>query len=459
MRNIRELATPDERKARGRTLRKTVPRKSQGQWSPRKDRADPVTLITDQDAGRLQWLVPIRHHRMGESAFAFYRGAAKIMAADLAGTPSTGLIAQLGGDAHLSNFGSFASPERTQVFDFNDFDETLPGPWEWDLKRLVASFVIAGRENGLGHKHIAAMTTNASKGYQQAMARFATATTLDVWYAHVTMEQITEALPKKKDRKASAKSSSKARSKGNLHAMSKLTERVNGKLQIKSQPPLLVPLRDMPSDERPDDLRQGVEESLIRYRESVNDDVKILLDRYHLVDLAVKVVGVGSVGTRCMIVLFEGNDETDPLFLQIKQASDSVLEDYLPKSIYPKHGQRVVEGQHLMQTTSDIFLGWTDTDGDHQYYWRQLYDMKGSADVSKMNARQLGIYASLCGWTLAHAHARSGDPIEISGYIGSGTVFSDALTSFAFAYAGQNETDFKRFTKAIDSGRVSAREG
>lgn len=459
MRNIRELATPAERKARGRALRKSVPRKSQGQWSPPEDRADPVTVITEQDDGRLQWLVPIRHYRMGESAFAFYRGAAKIMAADLAVTPRTGLFAQLGGDAHLSNFGSFASPERTQVFDFNDFDETLPGPWEWDLKRLVASFVIAGRENGFGHKDITAMTMNASKGYQQAMAKFASSTTLDVWYAHVTMAQIAEALPKKKDRKASAKSSSKSRSKGNLHALSKLTERVNGQLQIKSQPPLLVPLRDMPESERPDDLRQSVEESLLHYRESVNDDLKLLLDRYHLVDLAVKVVGVGSVGTRCMIVLFEGNDDADPLFLQIKQATDSVLEDHLPKSVYSQHGQRVVEGQHLMQTTSDIFLGWTNPDGDHQYYWRQLYDMKGSADVSKMSARRLGIYASLCGWTLAHAHARSGDPIEISGYIGSGEVFSDALTKFALAYADQNEKDYKQFKKAIDSGRISSSEG
>jgi len=459
MRGIEEFATPAERKARGKALRKNVPRKSQAQWSPPDDRADPVTLITEQDNGRLQWLVPIRHYRMSESAFAFYRGAAKIMAADLAGTPRTGLFAQLGGDAHLSNFGSFASPERTQIFDFNDFDETLPGPWEWDLKRLVASFVIAGRENGFDHDDISDMTTNAASGYQQAMARFASSTTLDVWYAHVTLQQITDALPKKKERKAAAKSSSKARSKGSLHALSKLSEKVDGSLQIKSQPPLLVPLRDMPANERPDDLKANVEDSLVRYRESVGDDLKLLLDRYHIADVALKVVGVGSVGTRCMIVLFEGNDEADPLFLQIKEATDSVLEGHLPKSVYSQHGQRVVEGQHLMQTTSDIFLGWTESGDGHQFYWRQLYDMKGSADVAKMGRKQLRRYASLCGWTLAHAHARSGDPIEISGYIGSGSVFPDALTSFAFAYADQNESDYKRFMHAIKSGRISAKEG
>jgi len=459
MNRIAEFATPAERRARGKALRKKVPRKSQAQWSPPDDRADPATLITEQDAGRLQWLIPIRHYRMSESAFAFYRGAAKIMAADLAGTPRTGLFAQLGGDAHLSNFGSFASPERTQIFDFNDFDETLPGPWEWDLKRLVASFVIAGRENGFDHDDISDMTANAARGYQEAMARFASSTTLDVWYAHVTLQQITDALPKKKERKAAAKSSSKARSKGSLHALSKLSEKVDGSLQIKSQPPLLVPLRDMPASERPDDLKANVEDSLVRYRESVGDDLKLLLDRYHIADVAVKVVGVGSVGTRCMIVLFEGNDEADPLFLQIKEATNSVLEDHLPKSVYSQHGQRVVEGQHLMQTTSDIFLGWTKSGDGHQYYWRQLYDMKGSADVAKMGEKQLRRYASLCGWTLAHAHARSGDPIEISGYIGSGTVFPDALTAFAFAYADQNESDYKKFMKAIKTGRISAKEG
>ena len=459
MRSIKEFATPAERKARGKALRKNVPRKSQAQWSPPDDRADPVTLITEQDDGRLQWLVPIRHYRMAESAFAFYRGAAKIMAADLAGTPRTGLFAQLGGDAHLSNFGSFASPERTQVFDFNDFDETLPGPWEWDLKRLVASFVVAGRESGFDHGDMSDMATNAATGYQDAMCSFASSTTLDVWYAHITLRQITDALPKKKERKTAKKQSSKARSKGNLHALSKLTKRVDGQLQIKSQPPLLIPLRDLPASERPDDLQASVEDSLVHYRESIGDDMKLLLDRYHMADIAVKVVGVGSVGTRCMIVLFEGNDEADPLFLQIKEATDSVLGGHLPGSVYSQHGKRVVEGQHLMQTTSDIFLGWTESSGDHDYYWRQLYDMKGSADVSSMSAKQLRRYATLCGWTLAHAHARSGDPIEISGYIGSGTVFADALTAFGFAYADQNESDYKTFTSAIKSGRISAKEG
>ncbi len=451
--------TRAERKAGGRAIRKTVPRKSHAEWSPPEDRADPVTLITEQDADRLQWLVPIRHYRMADSAFAFYRGAAKIMAADLADTPSTGLTAQLGGDAHLSNFGSFASPDRTQGFDFNDFDETLPGPWEWDLKRLAASFVIAGRESGFDDDDITEMTANAVTGYQQGMAKFASATSLEVWYAHATLQQITDALPKKKDRKAAAKSSSEARSKGNLHALSKLTEKADGKVRIKSQLPLPIPLRDMPASARPGDLRNSVDDSLARYRTSIDDDLTILLDRYQLIDVALKVVGVGSVGTRCMIALFQGNDEDDPLFLQIKEATGSVLEDHLPKSVYPQHGQRVGEGQHLIQTTSDIFLGWTDSGRGHQYYWRQLYDMKGSADVAKMGARRLSMYASLCGWTLAHAHARSGDPIAISGYLGSGAAFPDAVTEFAFTYADQDQSDYEAFTAAIATGRIEATEG
>lgn len=450
-----ERTTPAERKEQGKALRKTVPRSSHAEWSPTTDRADPVDLLTSQDADRIQYLVPIRHGRMAVSPFTFYRGAAKIMAADLADTPVSGLSAQLCGDAHLSNFGSFASPEREQVFDINDFDETLPGPWEWDLKRLATSLVLAGRDNEFDDKDIRAITMKSVEGYRQGMARFATASTLDVWYAHATLQQITDALPKKKDRARMTKSAAKARSKDSLKAMSKLTDQVNGQSQIMSNPPLLFPLRDVPSEGHPDQLRTDVEQALDGYRKTLSDTRKRLLDRFSLVDIALKVVGVGSVGTRCMIVLLEGKDGTDPLFLQIKEAMNSVLEDQLPKSAYPRHGQRVVEGQRLMQSHGDIFLGWSETDS-HQYYWRQFHDMKGSVDVAAMNSRRMGMYAGLCGLMLAHTHARSGDPLAISGYLGSGETFDRAVSEFAFRYADQNQRDFEAFTDAIASGRIEA---
>ena len=454
-----ESATPADRTARGKEIRKAVPRSSHAVWAPPADRADPVTLITDQDEDRLQFLVPIRHYRMAESAFTFYRGAAAIMAADLAGTPSTGLSAQLCGDAHLSNFGSFGTPTRQQIFDTNDFDETLPGPWEWDLKRLAASFVLAGRDNEFDDSDTREATNAAVAGYQQAMAKFTTMTTLDVWYAHLTTQQITDALPKKKDRKAAEKSITKSQSKNSLRAKKKLTEQVNGELRIKSQPPLLIPLRDLTEDQNPEGLGKAVEESFAAYKGTLSDNRRALVDKYRIVDVAVKVVGVGSVGTRCLIALLEANDDSDPLFLQVKEATDSVLEAHLPKSTYAHHGERVVRGQRLMQAASDIFLGWSVGGAGHAFYFRQLYDMKGSVDVSKMSPRRLKMYANLCGWTLAHSHARSGDPFQISGYIGSGTVFVDALTEFAYAYADQGERDYEAFAAAIASGRIEAKEG
>ncbi len=453
-----ESATPEQRKAQGKEIRKTVPRSSHGEWLPPADRPDPVTLITDQDQDRLQWLVPIRHYRMAESAFTFYRGAAKIMASDLSGTPVTGLTAQICGDAHLSNFGSYASPERAQVFDINDFDETLPGPWEWDLKRLATSFVLAGRDNELDDDAIRAATVQSVEGYRDMMRRFTTARTLDVWYAHLTLEQIMDGLPKK-DRKHAAKSSRKARSKDSLKALSKLAEKIDGSFRIRSDPPLLVPLRELPDIVDPGELRSIVDESLSMYRSTLNDNRKVLLDRYRVIDVALKVVGVGSVGTRCLVALLQGNDDSDPLFLQIKEATNSVLEGYLPKSVYEHHGRRVVEGQRLMQASSDIFLGWTEGRRGYQFYWRQLYDMKGSADISKMSAERLARYAGICGWTLAHAHARSGDPIAIAGYLGSGDVFAQAVADFAYAYADQNQKDYEAFTTAIASGRIEAGEG
>ena len=452
--------TPEERKAAGKALRKDVPRSSHGDWSPACDRPDPVEVITSQDEDRVQWLVPIRHGRMAESAFAFYRGAAKIMAGDLASTESTGLTAQLCGDAHLANFGTYASPDRRQVFDVNDFDETLPGPWEWDLKRLAASFVLAGRDNSFDKKTIRSITEQSVAGYRQAMTKFAANRTLDTWYSQPTMEDIVNATPTKKGRKALSKQTKKARSKGSLKALSKLAEHVDGKYRIKSQPPLLLPLRDLTQRMDTDEMRQQIDTSVASYRNTLADNRRVLFDRFELVDIAMKVVGVGSVGTRCMIVLFQGRDEDDPLFLQIKEATDAVLEDHLPKSTYKEHGERVVRGQRLMQASSDIFLGWdTVTKADHHYYWRQFHDMKGSADVESMGPDRMGRYAALCGMTLAHAHARSGDPIAIAGYLGSGTVFDKALAEFAFTYADQNDRDYEAFVDAIKSGRIDAAEG
>ena len=449
---------PDERRAEGKARRKEVPRSSHGDWSPATDRPDPVDVVTGQDASRLQPLVPIRHGRMAESPFAFYRGAAKIMAGDLASTPSTGFDAQLCGDAHLANFGSYASPDRRQVFDVNDFDETLPGPWEWDLKRLATSFVLAGRDNGFDDRTIRSIVTRSVSSYREAMARFGAGGFLDVWYAQASLDDIAASAPRKKDRKRIAGQAKKARSKGSLKALGKLAETVDGRMQIRSDPPLLLRLRDVPGIDA-DELHSQVVASHGDFRNSLADDRRVLLDRFRILDVALKVVGVGSVGTRCMIVLLEGRDEGDPLFLQIKEATDSVLEDHLPRSPYDGAGRRVVEGQRLMQASSDIFLGWDTTSSRHHYYWRQFHDMKGSADVSAMHPRQLTRYAGICGATLAHAHARSGDPLAIAGYMGSGDVFDRAITRFAFTYADLNDRDYAAFRGAIEAGRVEAAAG
>jgi uncharacterized protein (DUF2252 family) len=443
----------------GKALRKAVPRSSHGSWLPPSGRLDPVDVITSQDADRLQWLVPIRHGRMAESSFAFYRGAAKIMASDLAHTPRTGLYAQICGDGHLANFGSYASPDRRQVFDVNDFDETLPGPWEWDLKRLATSVVLAGRDNEFDDADIRPATLRSVSGYRKAMAQFSAARTLDTWYSQLSLDRIKKALPTKKDRKHASKAEAKARSRDSLKALSKLAEKVDGKYRIKSEPPLLLPLRDLAGSQLPDEIRRDVDASLAGYRSTLSDNRKLLFDRFHIVDIALKVVGVGSVGTRCMIVLFEGRDQDDPLFLQIKEATSSVLEDHLPKSEYPDHGQRVVQGQRLMQASSDIFLGWTIHEDKFHFYWRQFHDMKGSADVATMNPDQLRGYAGLCGWTLAHAHARSGDPIAIAGYLGTGDVFDRSVADLATGYADQNDEDHAAFVAAIKSGRIEATSG
>ena len=453
-----ERLTVDERHERGREARKQVPRSSHADWTPAPDRPDPVDVLTAQDATRLQSLVPIRHERMSVSPFTFYRGAAAIMAGDLAPTPVSGLDAQLCGDAHLSNYGAFASAERNLVFDVNDFDETLPGPWEWDVKRLAASVALAGRSNGFAHGKTADAVAASVAGYRTAMAHFAEQATLNVWYAELSVDKLAGALSKKDDRKRVSKSAKKARSRTSLKAMAKLTERVDGALRIASAPPLIVPLRDL-AHENSDELHRQIVHSWELYRNSIRDDRKALLERYHLVDVALKVVGVGSVGTRCMVALFVGRDDGDPLFLQVKEAEASVLEAHLAPSTYDSPGERVVQGQRLVQASGDIFLGWSSSDGGHHYYWRQFHDMKGSADVETMGSRRLRGYANICGWTLAHAHARSGDPIAIAGYLGKGSSFDRALTEFAFTYADQNDVDYAAMRSAIDDGRITAEPG
>jgi uncharacterized protein (DUF2252 family) len=455
-------ATRETARKRGKALREKVPRTSHGDWRPAPDRPDPVELITDQDADRLQWLVPIRHWRMSQSAFSFYRGGAAIMAADLAETPVSGLSAQICGDAHLSNFGTYGSPERDLVFDVNDFDETLPGPWEWDLKRLGASFAIAARHNEYDTQDEFGLPTIAAATYRQAMARFAEMRYLDVWYAHLTSDDIYAAFKDqltKKEKKAGQKFSRKARSKNSLHAFKKLAEETPDGYRIMSQPPLIIPLRDWPRQRKPAETRNILTRLFKDYLSTLPDHMSVLLERFAYRDMAVKVVGVGSVGTRCFIVLLKGRDAQDPFFLQIKEAVGSVLEAHLPKSRYAHHGQRVVAGQHLMQAASDSFLGWTSGAKDGKdYYCRQFKDMKGSMDVDEASRRAMRRYAGLCGWTLARAHARSGDAAAIAGYLGSGETFDRALAEFSVAYADQNEKDYAAFIDAIDTGSIEAHE-
>jgi uncharacterized protein (DUF2252 family) len=445
----------------GKRLREVAPRSSHGEWSAAADRPDPVELITSQNETRLQFLVPIRHWRMSQSPFAFFRGGAKVMAHDLASTPSTGVHVQICGDAHLSNFGVYGSPERDLVFDLNDFDETLPGPWEWDVKRLAASFAILARHNEYDSADERDLPRRVAAAYRQAMHRFAEARYVDIWYAHLDVEDVYESFTDqltKKQRKRGDKFIRKARSKDSLHAFDKLVEETDEGYRIASQPPLIVPIREIPHRADRDEIAATLRAEYGAYLDSVPDHIAVLLRRYRLRDMAVKVVGVGSVGTRCFIVLKTGVDESDPFFLQIKEAGRSVLEDHLPESAYSEHGRRVVEGQRLMQATSDSFLGWhVDSIGTH-YYWRQFKDMKGSAEIEGAPAKSVRRYARLCGWTLARAHACSGDPATLASYLGNGDNFDRAIGDFAVAYADQNERDYSAFTAAIRDGRIPAHE-
>ncbi len=450
------------RKARGREARKLVPRSAHAGWAPDPARRDPVAILVEQAATRVPELVPIRYARMLASPFAFFRGGAALMAADLAAATHTALDAQLCGDAHLSNFGGFMAPDRRLVFDVNDFDETLAGPFEWDVKRLAASLAVAGREIGLSDAERRAICVLAVRVYREAMRELAGRPALDVWYARIDVEEMLARQRKRltaEQRRLLRRQVERSRAKTSVLAFDRLTRIVDGRPRIASDPPLVVPI-----DELLGDRAAAEEEALARvastYRRTLLPDRRRLLDRFQYVDAARKVVGVGSVGTRAWIVLLLARDDGDPLFLQIKEAQASVLEPYLGPGRFGNHGRRVVEGQRLMQSASDVLLGWTrleESDGaTHDYYVRQLWDGKVSADVDRMSAAALGDYATLCGWTLARGHARSGDPVAIAAYLGAGPAFDQALAAFAESYADQNERDYAALRDAVAEGRVQA---
>jgi uncharacterized protein (DUF2252 family) len=417
-----------------------------------------VKLIEEQNEERISWLVPVRRARMSASPFTFYRGAARIMARDLAQSPVSGLYAQLCGDAHLSNFGLYASPERRLVFDLNDFDETLPGPWEWDVKRLAASFFIAGRFNGLDKKGSRRLTRRVVRSYRKSMAGLAKMRTMDVWYSLVEAQESIESVGDKKTRRRGRRAIDKAMHKDHLQVLDKLAEEVDGEYRIRHDPPLIVRVRDVRDESDRESIREWLKKSFRDYMRSVPDHVEHLLKQFRPVDFAIKVVGVGSVGTRCFITLLQGRDRNDPLFLQTKEATPSVLEEVLPASRYEKCGQRVVEGQRLMQTVSDIFLGHLAPKKGRNYYMRQLKDWKGSADFENAREQSLLEAADLRGWTLARAHARTGDPIAIAAYLGDGKTFDRAVAEFSGRYAKQNAQDYEAFMEEIRTGRLEARE-
>jgi uncharacterized protein (DUF2252 family) len=438
-----------ERRALGHRLRERVPRRSHAVWAEPPNRADPVALLESQAATRLSELVPIRYARMQVSPFAFLRGSAIVMAHDLAHTPISGIQTQLCGDAHLANFGVYASPERTLVFDINDFDETLPGPWEWDVKRLATSCYVAGRNNGFPEGACRAAALSAASSYRLHMARFAEMGTLAVWYAHVTADELVNMIANKRTLKRTRKELAKIRHNDSLQAIKKLTEVVEGRRLIAHAPPLIT---RVPAEQQ----AEQVHEVFAAYARTMRGAQQVLFERYQLVDVAYKVVGVGSVGTRCFILLLMGRDEDDPLFLQVKQAEASILEACLPKSEFTQQGERVVAGQVLMQAASDIFLGWVRGPQGWDFYVRQLRDMKGSAAIELLSRSELALWASFCGWALARAHARAGDPARIAAYLGSSSAFEQAIALFAEAYANQTERDYLAFRAAIQSGRITA---
>ncbi len=458
--------TVAERAAIGKAVRAEMPRRAHGELSSAPGRADPVELLQEQAASRVPELVPVRYGRMLVSPFTFYRGAAYLMASDLSRVPNSGLLVQLCGDAHLSNFGGFAAPDRRLVFDINDFDETLPGPFEWDLKRLVASFAVAGRDLGLRPNQRRRTNAAVTRAYRDAMRALASMKTLDLWYSRVDIEDLLHQFRDRasaKRRKVMNRNLAKTRAKDNLRAFAKLTTIVDGQRRIVSDPPLIVPIEELASGHDDRAIEELVRSVTRGYRDTLQGDRRALLERFRYVHAARKVVGVGSVGTRAWIVLMLGRDNEDPMFLQLKEAQTSVLEPFLGQSQYPNHGQRVVEGQRLMQAASDIMLGWhrvTALEGiPRDFYFRQLWDNKGSVIIDGMTAAELTAYGEICGRTLARGHARSGDAVAIAAYIGSSDALAEAIADFAERYADQNELDYGAMTAAVKTGRIKAETG
>jgi uncharacterized protein (DUF2252 family) len=451
---------------RGREARGTAPRSAHGDWAPAPDRPDPVAVLTDQAASRVQELVPIRYGRMLVSPFTFYRGAAAIMATDLSRTPDSGIVVQACGDAHISNFGGFAAPDRRLIFGPNDFDETLPGPWEWDVKRLAASAEIAGRDVGLAPDRRGWIVRDCVREYREGMRAFARESHLDVWYERLNASELVDRFGGRlgaKGRIEFAKPFARARRKTSLRAVRKLTERVDGELRFRSVPPLLVPLRELLDPADAHDQADWVRGLLEEYAASLQADHRYLFSTYRFVDMARKVVGVGSVGTRSWVFLLVGREGRDPLVLQAKEARPSVLEPYLGASEFENSGERVVRGQQISQAVSDVFLGWQRSvgleGGTHDFYVRQLWDWKASADLSTLSETGLHAYTRACGWSLARAHARSGDRLAIATYLGAGSKFDRAIARFSAAYADQNERDHRRLAEIVAAGEIPAALG
>jgi len=447
-----DFLSPAERRARGKELRDSVSRRSQGEWKWPKNRRDPIDILIESNLGRQEQLIPIRFGRMMQSPFAFYRGSAAVMAADLASSPVSGIRVQACGDAHLSNFGGFATPERRVIFDINDFDETLPGPWEWDIKRLTASFVLAGRHIDLSETDSVRAVIAAVRSYRERMADYAQMRVLEVWYDTIDVARFLKEMESEETRERVQSRLKKVREKNTPEFLfPKFVEHKGSTPTIADDPPLIF----HPTADIAPGIESGYREGFANYRESLPEHVRTLFDRYQFCDLAMKVVGVGSVGTQCAIALFMASDD-DPIFLQIKEANASVLEPYVGKSLHASHGERVVVGQRLMQSASDLFLGWGKGASQRDYYVRQLRDMKMSAIVEDFSAADLRSYARVCGWALARAHARSGDAAMIAGYMGSSEAFDDAVCEYSVEYADQAERDYKVFVRAVREGRIKA---
>ena len=454
----RRRPSREERAAAGKAQRQTVPLEALGAFEPTDERRDPVAILERQEKDRLQFLLPIRHARMLQNAFGFYRGAPAIMAADLGAGLRTELEVQLCGDAHLLNFGVYGSPERSLVFDINDFDETLPGPFEWDVKRLIASLVVAARQNGFSAKRAREIALASARAYRTFIRRFAELDTLAIWYTQLGVDRILAGIHDPVLRADAAKTATKATSRDSAQAAAKLSTVVDGARKITNAPPLIISLSDVPFGLLPKDIERSTKMNYDTYRRSLRTDVKMLVDRYRFDDIALKVVGVGSVGTRCFIAALSGHDADDVLFLQVKEAGRSVLEPYLRRSRYKHQGERVVTGQRLTQSASDIFLGWSHGPAGGDFYWRQLRDWKGSVDATTMDLAHLLAYGELCAWTLAKGHARSGDPVAIGSYLGKKDRFDVAMADFAEKYADQNEADYAALKQAAEDGHLEVAE-